>query len=173
VDWLNALRTAFGDGWLFGIAVVIYLVANSAVIPKWFGERRLTQTSERERLSEDQRALIESYEREADNQRRWRAEDAERDARRIAGLEDRLARQEQVVENMAEAAVSSERGNARLRHLSVNLFQHIAAQRDLERRRGLTPLPFDGWREALNISDDLDEKLHALFDETARPPAGC
>ncbi len=165
VDWLGSLKSAFGDGWLFFAAVLIYLVANSGIIPKWLGERRGAQAQERAEVAEDRRQLIENYEDEATNQRRWRIEDAQRYEMRLSTQDERIERQEQTIARLAAAVESCERGNARLRHLIGNLFQHIAAQRAAERRRGVVPIPYDGWREALNISPDLDQRLRALFED--------
>jgi hypothetical protein len=139
------------------VAVVgVFYIANSGLVPWLFGERH--------RAAQERDQLIEHYAKEADNVRRWREQDAERYEARIAELDKRIA-------SLIEAAVLSERGNARLRHLVGNLFQHIAAQRAAERRRGHAPLPYDGWRDALNISPDLDDRLKALFEETDFPPS--
>jgi len=163
VDWLVAVRTALGDGWLFAVAALFYLIVQSGIIPKWMGGRYDEHARERAEAAEDRRVLIENYHKEAEDQRNWRAEDTEFYERKIARLE-------QLVENMSEAALLSERGNARLRHLVNNLFQHIAAMRAMERRAGRTPLPYDGWREALNISPDLDERLRDLFNDAGIEP---
>lgn len=165
MDWLAALKSALGEGWLFGAAVIVYLVVNSGIVPKLLGERRGAQAQERAEVAEDRRQLIENYEDEATNQRRWRLEDAQRYEMRLAGQDERIERQEQTIARLAAAVESCERGNARLRHLIGNLFQHIAAQRAAERQRGVAPIPYDGWREALNISPDLDHRLRALFED--------
>lgn len=148
------------------VAIGILALSNSGIIPKLLGERRAHQASERERLSEDQRQLIANYETEAANQRRWRDEDADRYEHRIGALEQRVDRQEQTIAKLASAVESSERGNARLRHSLNDAFQYIAALRDGFIRRGERPPPYNGWRQALGIAVDLDEKLRALFEDS-------
>lgn len=178
MDWLEALRSVFGDGWLLLIAMTIYLVVNSGIIPKWLGDRRDEHARERADAAEERRDLIKGYETEAKNVRQWRAEDAEWYERRITNLEARNARQEEVIAKLAAAVESSERGNARLRHALNNVFQYISGMRDLAIAKGETPLQYNGWRTMLGISNDLDEQLRKLFDNTGEgsrqtPDATC
>jgi uncharacterized coiled-coil protein SlyX len=171
VDWLGPLKSAFGDGWLFFAAVAIYLVANSGVIPKWLGDRRDEHARERSDAAEDRRSLILNYEREATNQRGWRAEDAERFERHIKALEESRARQEEVIAKLATAVSSSERGNARLRHALNNILHVVINANDLAARRGERP-PFatDGLRDLFGLSNDLDEQLRKLLGDVPIPP---
>lgn len=152
---IDVLAKHAGDGWLWAVGAIIALVANSGIVPWLFGERR--------RAAEERDQLIERYAKEAEDNRRWRQQDREQ-------YEAGLDRKEQIIERMSEAALLSERGNARLRHLVGNLFQHIAACRAFERRNGLTPVPWDGWREGLNISGDLDDRLRELFGSIEPEP---
>lgn len=162
---INALVKHLGDGWLLAVAIAIVAIANSGLVPKLLGERAAARERERERIAEDHRLLIEHYEAEASNQRKWRAEDAERYERKIATLEDQIGK-------LIEAAVLSERGNARLRHGLNNAFGYIDRLRQLYRRHGEPPPPYNGWRDMLGISADLDDRLRALFDEAGAPPPG-
>lgn len=168
---VDVLRPYLGDGWLLAVAAIIVAVVNSGVIPKWLGDRRDEHARERTEAAEDRRGLIENYETEATNQRRWRAEDTERFDRQIAAYEQRLAQKDDTIAKLAAAVESSERGNARLRHALNNVFQYIAAVRDLAISRGEPPVRYEGWRTMLGLSPDLDAQLKRLFDDTTGPPS--
>lgn len=173
MDWVGALKGVLGDGWLFFAAVVIYLIANSGLVPKWLGERRGAHARERAAVNEDRRALIDNYEDEADNQRRWRAEDAERFERERAAYDARLAQKDDIIAKLAATTESSERGNSRLRHALNNILHVIVNANDMAIRRGEKP-PFvtDGLRNLFGLSDDLDEQLHKLLGEVPPRPPG-
>lgn len=153
---IGALAKHLGDGWLLAVVAIIFAVANSGLVPWLFGERR--------RAAEERDRLIEHYAKEADNARRWRAEDGQRYEARIAALDERI-------EKLIEASVLSERGNSRLRHALNNVMQIVVGQCDLAMRRGERPLiQIDGLRNMFGISDDLDEKLRSLFNDAGIDP---
>lgn len=153
---IGELAKHLGNGWLLATVAVIVAIANSGLVPWLFGERH--------RAAEERDRLIEHYAKEADNQRRWRVEDAERHARE-------QARKDAIIERMSEAALLSERGNARLRHALNNVMHILVGQYDLALSRGERP-PFqiEGFRNMFGISDDLDEKLRGLFREAGVDP---
>ncbi len=157
---IDALAKHLGDGWLFAVAAVIFAVVNSGLIPKWLSDRHDARTSD----SADRRALIDHYEEEATNQRRWRTEDAERYEREINRLQS-------LIDKMSEAALLSERGNARLRHALNNIMHVLVGQYDIAMHRGEpAPFPVESFRNLFGISPDLDEKIRGLLGINA-PPA--
>lgn len=156
---IGELAKHIGDGWLLAIVAIIFAVVNSGLIPKWLGDRQDEHARERADVAEDRRTLIANYEMEATNQRRWRKEDAER-------YEKEIARLAHLVDKMSEAALLSERGNARLRHAVNNLMTILISQYDLAiLRNERPPFPLDGFRNLFGISADLDEKLRSLFGD--------
>lgn len=154
---IDALAKHLGNGWLLAVFVGIVYIANSGFVQWLFGERR--------RATQERDQLIEHYAKESENVRRWREQDAARYEARIADLDRRI-------ENLIEASLLSERGNARLRHALNNVMHILVGMYDLSTSRGEHP-PFniEVFRNMFGISDDLDEKLRALFKDAGIDPS--
>lgn len=117
---------------------------------------------DRAQLSDDQRHLLDRLVADAERERNWRIDDAEK-------YRKQLADRDETIRLLTETVYSSERGNSRLRHGFSNLLLYVAQIRGQVTRAGIIPYQFSGWSDLLNISDDLDQKLRDLFEATKSP----
>lgn len=171
MEWLIRLLGELNAQWVTGAALLALLFERTGIIQSIYRHRTDRRRDEREQLSEDQQHFVDDLRNQVESERRMRVEDgryylAERD--RIRG---ELAQRDDTIARLARAIEGSERGNARLRHGLNNAFTYIAALREDYRRHGLPVRPYDGWRDMLGISADLDDMLRELFDDSLGPPS--
>lgn len=138
VEFLGELFKRLGvETWL-AIAVVVLVFDRTGFIQRWFRNLADERVHEREQLSHDTQWLLERYQA------------------RVAELEQRIRERDEVI------AISI-RGAQRQRHGFVATIQYIAAARDYMRRHGLTPPPFDGWREMAEIEPEIREEITQIL----------
>lgn len=134
---------------------LIFLTDKNGIIQRIHRVR----SDDRTRLSEDQRQLLDRVTADAERERNWRIDDADK-------YRKQLAEKDETIRLLTETAYLSERGNSRLRHGLNNMLLYVSALRGQILRASLTPYPFSGWHDLLNISKDLDENLNRLFGPT-------
>lgn len=153
---------------VLGALLILWALDKTGFIPRYFGGRREERTSEREQLSEDTKTLIDTLTSQLEQQREWRDDDNKYYLEQIRYLRNDLTTKDKIISNLSEAAVNSERGNARLRHALNNVFQYVGALRRRMIRSNVPLEPYTGWESLLGISDDLDKYLQDLFDTVNR-----
>lgn len=156
--------------WLLGSALIVILLNQTGFVQRFLRGRSEERVAERDRLSKDQEELVESLQQQLSQEHKWRLEEASFYQDQISDLRKVIADKDTQVQNLSEAAVLSERGNARLRHAIASIFQHIVfLQREIVNRGGEPPI-YQGWENMLGITDDIDASIRKLFESVGYKP---
>lgn len=162
---------------------VVVVFSKTGLVPmlvRWISSRFRSHdeatTSEREQLSEDQRDILERYERlanEADARTEtatkryrenveWYDQEFQRLRHIIAERDETIRTMATAYEKLSNSLALSETGSSRWRHACNNLLQLIHAERVAMRTAGIEPPEFTAMRNLLGVDPDIDKSLGML-----------
>ena len=150
---ISALAGRFGWGWVLSIGVLVGFVYQLDFFKRIFSDRSKNRNVEREQNWDDAQDLIRNLREEVDRLRLLHIADTKQIADGLNNLVE-LRRQ---LGTALDTIASEQRGNSRLRHALNNLLQAYGGMRDLYRKAGLDPPPFNELKGLLELGYDKSD----------------